>query len=70
MNISVNKHEIILVNEPLCSRNSTDKQRSYESTLCRNSAHDHSSAHGLVVEDLEAAEASVILLGLGGATGV
>ena len=62
--------DVTLINEPHYSVNSTDNVRSYEVELCRNKEYQHSSAHGLFVGDIDSPESSVILLGVGGATGV
>jgi hypothetical protein len=69
MNIIADNHQITLINEPAYSENSTDNKRSYERVFCR-SKEPHYSAHGVIAGELESPESSVVLLGVGGATGV
>jgi hypothetical protein len=70
MNTLINKYKVTLIDEPTYSKGSTDNIRSYNTELCRKDEYRLASAHGVIVGDLESPEASVILLGVGGATGV
>ncbi|TQV72918.1 hypothetical protein FLL45_15750 [Aliikangiella marina] len=63
-------YELTLVEEKTYSTNSTDNIRSYKTELCRNSEYRHTCAHGVFVGDIESPQASTILLGVGGATGI
>ena len=70
MNALINNYKITLIDEPTYSKGSTDNIRSFKTELCRNDEYRQASAHGVIVGDLKSPEASVILLGVGGATGI
>jgi len=70
MKITVGHHEVSLIDEKMYSVNSTDNVRSYKTKLCRNREYHHACAHGVFVGDIESPQASTILLGVGGATGI
>ncbi|MCU7843566.1 MAG: hypothetical protein KZQ93_06965 [Candidatus Thiodiazotropha sp. (ex Monitilora ramsayi)] len=64
------KYKITLRNEPMYTRNSTDNPRSYKHEYCRKEEYQHVSAHGVIAAENENVLSSVVLLGVGGATGV
>lgn len=70
MNIIINNYEVTLLDEPTYSPNSSDNVRSYDIEICRDEQYESISAHGLMVGDVGAPDSSVILWGVGGATGV
>lgn len=70
MKIVINDYQVSLFDEPTYSTNSTDNIRSYNTELCRNDDYQHMSAHGIIVGDTDSPKASVILLGVGGATAI
>ena len=68
MNTVIHNYKITVIDEPTYSKGSVDNIRTYNVELCRDDAWRHSSAHGVIVGDLESPDASVILLGVGGTT--
>ncbi len=70
MNRVFGNYEVTLRDEPTYSRNSADNPRRYIHEYCRNDEYQYVSAHGINVEENEEALGSVVLLGVGGATGV
>jgi hypothetical protein len=70
MNRDFDNYEVNLIDEPTYSRNSTDNLRRYVHEYCRSDEYQHISAHGISVTENEDLLASVVLLGVGGATGV
>ena len=70
MDALINNYKVTIIDEPTYSKGSADNIRSYKTELCRNDKYRHASAHGVIVGDLESPEASAILLGVGGATGI
>jgi hypothetical protein len=64
-----------MLNESTYRQNSVDNFRSYDVELCREDqwskvGYDAATAHGLIVGDLDSPDASVILIGVGGHTGI
>jgi hypothetical protein len=69
--VLVGDHLVTMIDEPTYSRNSTDNLRSYQKEFSRTEGRHHfSSAHGVRVGNIENPEASIILLGIRGATSV
>lgn len=66
----VNGLEITLINEHSYTVGSADNVRTYQVELCRSQKYRYSSAHGLIVGNLDDPDASVICLGVGGVTRV
>ncbi len=66
----IGNYEVIIDDDPLYSRNSTDNHRSYIHEYCRDEKYQHFSAHGIEITQNGESLSSAILLGVGGATGI
>jgi len=68
--VTTGNTDIYLINEPTYTAGSADNIRKYDQELCRVKNDYISCAHGLLTGDIESPDKSVVLLGIGGATGV
>ena len=70
MKFLINEFQIHLIDEPTYTPGSSDNLHKYGSELFRNSKYQHASAVGVFLGNFDKPDKSIIILGVGGATGV